>query len=188
MLRTVLWCVLIVQFLLSGTFSGRGKERVWGTVNVCFTVDKCLITFLDWSTSLVFSSKSLWTPNKYQLYIGRIKSSKPGLRPVMPAWVAEVKFLLTSGFASYRQELSSHSIHVSQLEHGNTDFRVTSKISVFHQTLNLQFDSSCVGLTALLLHLAIVRPCKIVPLVKSKLHWYFCCQWWKCSWKNCQNF
>lgn len=177
-----------LQSLLAGTFSGRGKERVWGTVNVCCTVYKCLITFLFWSTS-VFCSKNLWTLNKYQLYIGRIKSSKPGLRPVMPAWVAELKFLLTSVFVSYRQELPSYCIRVSQLEKGNTDFRVTSKIPAFHQTQNLHFDSSCgVGLAALLLHLAIVRPCKIVPLVKSKLDWYFCGQWWKCSWSNCQHF
>lgn len=71
---------------------------------------------------------------------------------------------------------------------GTQASRVTPKThlqwSVFHQTLNLQFDSSCgVGLVALLMHLVIVRPCKFVPLVESKLD-YFCCQWWICRWNN----
>lgn len=53
--------------------------------------------------------------------------------------------------------------------------------SVFNQTLNLQFDSSCgVGLVALLLHL-IVKPCKLVSL---ELDCSFCCQWWTCRWSN----
>lgn len=182
MLRT-LQRVLILQSVLPATSSGGGEKRVWGTVNICCNVDKCLVTSLVRSTS-VSSSKSLWTLNKYQCTLAELRVLCQDLDlsclHEQQRWrFSSLQPLLLTGRSFFL------AVSCVPNEAGNTGFRVTSESSGFCEALNLPCDSSCaVGLTALLLHLATVTPCNIIPLVKFTLNWHCCCHWWNCSWNN----